>query len=56
VREPEESFEENEPLYRLETLIDILRSYIEHDQVTAEEAKKYTPHLSRAKSDLRAVR
>ncbi len=56
VREPEESFEENEPLYRLETLIDILRSYIQHDQITAEEAQKYSPHLSKAESDLRAVR
>lgn len=56
VGETGESFKENEPLYRLETLIDILRGYIEHNQITAEEAQKYSPHLSKAESDLQAVR
>lgn len=48
VRELDETFWKNEPLYRLETLIDILKSFIEHDQITVEKAKDY-------KSDLKDV-
>jgi aminoglycoside phosphotransferase (APT) family kinase protein len=52
VGELDESFNQNEPLYRLETLIDILKGFIEHDQITVEEAQEYESHISEIEEEL----
>lgn len=52
VRELDESFNQNEPLYRLETLIDILKGFIQHDQMTVEEAQGYESHISEIEEEL----
>jgi fructosamine-3-kinase len=41
VRNLGDDFEQNEPVYRLETFIDILKAMIELDNMSKEEAKKY---------------
>ncbi|MFB6159501.1 MAG: hypothetical protein ABEJ95_07670 [Candidatus Nanohalobium sp.] len=51
-RELDQSFNQNEPLYRLETLIDILKGFIEHDQITVEEAQEYESHISEIEEEL----
>jgi len=52
VRELDESFNQNEPLYRLETLIDILKWFIEHDQIKVEEAQEYESHIGEIEEEL----
>jgi aminoglycoside phosphotransferase (APT) family kinase protein len=52
VRKLDESFNQNEPLYRLETLIDILKGFIEHDQITVEEAQEYESYISEIEEKL----
>jgi aminoglycoside phosphotransferase (APT) family kinase protein len=52
VREINESFTKNEPLYRLETLIDILKNFVEHDQISAEETKEHRQSFEEIESTL----
>jgi|GEM_PF-4216522 Putative homoserine kinase type II (protein kinase fold) len=54
VRRPGERFDKNEPLYRLETLIDILKGYVEHDQIEPEEVQKYSKYVKQAEEELRS--
>lgn len=52
VRELDDSFDQNEPLYRLETLIDILKGYIEHNQITVEDAREYKSNINDIEEEL----
>lgn len=55
VRELDDSFDQNEPLYRLETLIDILKGYIEHNQITVEEAHEYKSNIKEIEEELKST-
>lgn len=53
VRELDESFEENEPIYKLETLIDVLKAMIELENMSVAEAQKYEPHIKEIEESLK---
>lgn len=52
VRKLDEFFKQNEPLYRLETLIDILKAMIEFDQMSIKEVKRYQPDINEVEEEL----
>ncbi len=55
VRELDRSFKENEPVYRLETLIDILKGMMEHNVMTLKEAQKYEKNIGNMVQELEAI-
>lgn len=56
VRELDETFDRNEPLYRLETLIDILKGFIEHNRITVEEAQEYVSDIKEIEEEIQGIR
>ena len=55
VQELDESFEENEPVYRLETLIDVLKAMLELDNMTVEEAQEYRDNIEKTEEKIEAI-
>lgn len=52
IREIEESFDENEPLFQLESLLDELAAMLDHKAITEDDALKYTEELERLENKL----
>ncbi|MFO7794108.1 MAG: aminoglycoside phosphotransferase family protein [Candidatus Nanohaloarchaea archaeon] len=52
VREIDESYSENEPLFQLESLLDEIAAMLDHEHITEEQARSYLDEIQRLESEL----